>query len=103
MTMEWNNRNDRFDYNGRNGRGSLEGHNEHMREFRKSHANVAMVNAPRLDEAALLERMESLQVSRIMMETGGSALPNGTTDPLALDRLVLVPILKVARYKPSQN
>ena len=98
MTMEWNSRNDRFNRNGGNGNGSFEQHNECMREFRGSHTDVAMVNGPRLDEAALLERMESLQVSRTMMETGGSRLLNGTTDWLAL-----VPMWKVARYKLSQN
>ena len=98
MTMEWNNRDYQFDSNGGNSEGSFEQHNEHMRGFRKSHANVAMVNAPRLDEAALLERMRPLQVSRIMMETGGSALPNDTTD-----QSDLVPMWKVARYKLSQN
>ncbi len=98
MTMEWNSRNDRFDPNGGNGRESFEKHNESMREFRRSHANVAIVNGPRLDEAAYLERMASLQVSHTMMETGGSALLNDTTDWSAL-----VPVLKVAGYKLSQN
>ena len=98
MTMEWNNRDYRFDSDGGNGRSSFQGHNEHMREFRGSHADVALVNGRRLDESALLERMESLQVSRIMMETGGSRLLNGTTDWSAL-----VPVLKVGRYKLSQN
>ena len=98
MTMEWNNRDYRFDSNGGNGRGSFQEHNESMRGFRRSHADVAMVNGPRLDEPALLESMESLQVSHIMMETGGSELPNDTTD-----QSPLVPMWKVARYKFSQN
>lgn len=98
MTMKWNSRNDRFDPNGGNGRESFEEHNESMREFRGSHADVAMVNGPRLDEAALLERMGFLQVSHTMMETGGSALPSDITD-----RSALVPVLKVAGYKLSQN
>jgi len=96
--MEWNNRDYRFYPNGGNGRASFEEHDERMAEFRSSHADVAMVNGPRLDEAALLERMASLQVSHTMMETGGSALPNDTTD-----RSALVPVSKVARYKFSQN
>ena len=98
MTMEWNNKNDRFDPNGGNGRESFEEHDERMREFRGSHTDVALVNGPRLDEAALLERMGSLQVHHAMMETGGTALPNDTTDQSAL-----VPMWKVARYKFSQN
>jgi len=95
--MKWNNRNDRFDLNGGNGRDSFEQHNESMREFRGSHAEVAMVNAPRLDEAAFLKSLLFLRVNYIM-ETGGSALPNDTTD-----RSPLVPTWKVARYKLSQN
>ncbi len=79
MTMKWNSQNDRFDPNGGNGRESFEEHDERMREFRGSHANVAMVNGPRLDEAALLERMESLRDSHTMMKTGESRLPNDTT------------------------
>ena len=98
MTREWNNRNDRFDANGGHGRESYQEHNEHEREFRKSHANVAMVNEPRLGEAALIERMEPLQVSGNIIETGGSALPNDTTD-----QSPLVPMPKVARYRLSQN
>ncbi len=98
MATEWNNRNDWFNPNGGNGRESFEEHNESMREFRRSHADVALVNGPRLDEAALLERMEPLQGSHTMMETGESRLPNGTTDWSAL-----VPVWKVARYKLSQN
>jgi len=95
--MKWNNRNDRFDLNGGNGRDSFEEHNESMREFRGSHAEVAMVNAPRLDEATFLESLLFLRVNYIM-ETGGSALPNDPTD-----RSALVSVLKVARYKLSQN
>ena len=98
MTMKWNSRNDWFDPNGGNGRESFEEHNESMREFRRSHANVAMVNGPRLDEAALLERMASLQVSRNMMETGGSTIPNDTTG-----QTPLILMWKVAGYKLSQN
>ena len=98
MTTEWNNGDYRFDPNGGNGRSSFQEHNEHMREFRKSHADVAMVNGLRLDQAALLESMEPLQLSRTTIETGGSALPNDTTD-----RSPLVPMWKVARYKLSQN
>ena len=96
MAMKWNSKDYQFDPNG--GRESFEEHDERMREFRRSHADVATVNGPRLDEAALLERMESLQASRTIMETGGSQLLNGTTDWSAL-----VPVLKVAGYKLAQN
>ncbi len=98
MTTGWKNRKDRFGVDGGNGTDSFEKHNECMREFRRSHADVAMVNGQRLDESALLESMKPLQVHRTMMETGGAALPSDPTDQSAL-----VPIWKVARYKLSQN
>ena len=98
MVMKWNSKDYQFDPNGGNDGESFEMHNEYMREFHRSHADVAMVNGPRLGETALLERMKSLRVSCTIMETGGSALPNDTTDWLAL-----VPMWKVARYKLSQN
>ncbi len=98
MAMKWNNSDYQFDPNGGNDGESFEMHNEYMREFHRSHADVAMVNGPRLGEAALLERMESLQVSGTIMETGGSALSRGTTDWSAF-----VPVLKITWYKLSQN
>ncbi len=97
MAMEWNNRNDWFDPNGGNGRESFEEHNESMREFRRSHADVALANGPRLDEAAYLDSLLFLRVN-YTMETGGSVLPNDTSD-----QSPLVPMWKVARYKLSQN
>ena len=98
MTMEWNNRNGQFDRNSVSVRDSFREHDERMREFRRSHANVAMVNGPRLDESALLESMRPFQVPHPMMETGGSRLLNRSTDWSAL-----VPLGKVARYRLSQN
>ena len=103
MAMEWNNRGYQLDPNGGNNKVSFQVHDERMKEFRSSHANVAMVNGVRLDEAALLQGMEPLRVHRTTIETGGTDLLNGTADPSALDRLVLVPMWKVARYKLSQN
>ncbi len=97
MTTGWNNRDYRFDPNGGTGMESFKEHNEHVREFHRTHANVVMVNAPRLDEAALIESMEPMQVSRFM-ETGGSRLLNDTADWSAL-----VPAWKLAQYKFSQN
>ena len=97
MAMKRKNRDYWFDSNGGNSRGSFEEHDEQMSGFRNSHADVAMVNGPRLDEATLLERMLYLRVNYVV-ETGGSALPIDTTD-----RSALVPVLKVGRYKLSQN
>ncbi len=98
MTREWNGRNNWLNPNGGNGKGSCREHDERMREFHRSHAKVAMVNAPRCDQATLIERMELLPVSRTMVKTGGSRFFSGVTDWLAL-----VPVLRVARYKLSQN
>ena len=63
-----------------------------MREFRRSHANVAMVNGPRLDESALLASVRLLQVPRTMMETGGARHHVSPED-----WSTLVPVWKVAR------
>ena len=126
MALEWNDRRDRFDPNGGNGRGSFQEHNERMREFRRSHAcnpgvktprrdslkehvdrmgtfreshaDVPMVNAPRRDGSALLEDTWPLQVPHTMMETGGS---RGYVS--AEDWSAFVPLWRVARYKLSQN
>lgn len=97
MTMGRKNR-DQFDLNSGHSRGPFQEHDERMRGFRRSHAEVAMVNAPRCDEATLIESMELLPVSRPVTETGGSRFLSGVTDWSAL-----VPVPKVARYKLSQN
>ena len=97
MTMERKNR-DQFDLNSGHGRDSFQEHDERIRGFRRSHAEVAMVNAPRCDQATLIESMELLPVSRTMVETGGSRFLSGTADWSAL-----VPVPKVARYKLSKN
>lgn len=98
MTQEWNNRNKRFDSNGRNARESFEEHNERMVGFRRSHASVALVNGTRLGKSTLLESMRLLQVPDIMMETGGSASLTST-----VDWSVLSPMRKVAPNRFSQN
>ena len=86
MTMKWNNRE------------SFQELHERMRGFRRSHAEVVMVNTPRHDEPALLESTRPLQASRIIIETGGAEPSDGTADWSAL-----IPVSKVARYKLSQN
>ena len=97
MTMERKNR-DQFDLNGGHGGGSFQEHDERIRGFRRSHAEVAMVNAPRCDQATLIERKQPLHVSHPVTETGGSRFLSGTADWSAL-----VPVLRVARYKLPQN
>jgi len=98
MTMEWNSRNNWLNPNGGNSRSSFREHDEYMSRFRRAHANVAWTNKPKRDELARLDSMLPLQVPHPIMKTGGSRFPNGTADWSAL-----VPALKVARYKISQN
>ncbi len=94
MTMEWHHSNE---FNSNRGN-SFPEHSERMSGFRRSHAVVAMVNAPRRDEAALLESTRPLPVGHPVMKTGGSRFFNSPADWSAL-----VPVLKVARHKLSQN
>lgn len=98
MTNKWSNRNEWIGSNGGNSSVSFEEHNEHMREFCRSHADLTMVNAPRCDEAASLRSMRFLRVCCTMLGTGGSALLGDMTD-----RSALIPVLGVARYKLTQN
>ena len=98
MTVERNNRIYRFSYNGGNGEESFGEHDERMSVFCKSHANIVMVNEPRRGESSLLERTRLLRANHIILETGGSKFPNST-----IDWSTLVPILRVANYKLSQN
>ena len=97
MTMQWNNRDYQFDRSGGSNNGSFQEHDRQMREFRMSHADVALVNGPRLDEAAYLDSLLFLRINYVV-ETGGSAIPDDT-----FDQSPLVPIWRVARYKLSPN
>ncbi len=97
MTIEFNNRDYQFNPNGGNSNGSFQEHDRQMREFRTSHADVALVNGSRLDEAAFLESLLYLRVNYVP-ETGGSAFPDDATD-----WSTLIPVWKVAEYKLSQN
>ena len=97
MTMEWNNRDYQFDGNGESSNSSFQEHDRQMREFRTSHANIALVNGPRPDEADSLENLLFLRINYVT-ETGG-ARPFSDTD----DWSVLVPLSKVPGYKLSPN
>ncbi len=98
MTTTWNNRGSRFDPSKGNDQESFLEHAKCMTGFRRSHADVVMVNGPRCDESALLESTKLLQVHLTTIEMGGARLGNGTTDWSAL-----VSVLKVPRYKLSLN
>ena len=97
MATERNNRTYRFNPNGRNSGSSFLEHDSQMREFRTAHADIALVNGPRLNEAAFLDSLLFLRINHID-EAGGSAFPDDTSD-----QSPLVPIWKVAEYKLSQN
>ena len=98
MATERNNSTYQSNPQGGNSNGSFQEHNRQMREFRMSHADIALVNGLMLDEAALIQRMELLPPNRTMMERGGSTLPEAATD-----WSVLLPLPRVARYRLSQN
>ncbi len=81
-----------------NTRVSFEEHNENMREFRRAHAAVALVNAPRYGESAILARTEPLQLKDIIIEAGGTGFLDN-----AMNWSTYIPAPKVARYKLSPN
>ena len=81
-----------------NTRVSFQEHNEYMREFRKAHAAVALVNAPRYGESAILARTEPLQLKDIIIEAGGTGFLDN-----AMNWSTYIPMPKVARYKLSQS
>lgn len=65
MTMVWNNRDNRFDPNGGNGRESFQEHNERMRGFRRSHAsNVEM--------RAAIQKTPLRDIAHVMTERKGA-------------------------------
>ena len=81
-----------------NTRVSFEEHNEYMREFRKAHGDVALVNLPRSKEPSLVDITQPMFVSHIGMESGGLRLRSNTTD-----WTVFPPLPKIASYKLSAN
>ncbi len=81
-----------------NTRVSFEEHNEYMSEFRKAHAAVVLVNAPKYGESAILARTKPLQLKDIIIEAGGTGFLDNATSWSAY-----VPVPKVAGYKLSQN
>ena len=100
MTMISENNPDGFNTDYKRDRDPFLEHVERMLGFRRSHGDIEMVNGPRFDAPDLLESMLPLKVNRIMslVETGGSRTPDNM-----MDWSILVPILKVVRYKLSQN
>ena len=111
MTMAQNNRNDRFNPDGQNGKEYFEEHNESMgrfhkshaalehnesmREFHKSHATDLKVKVSRRD---LINTMWPLLVANTVKETGGSTGPAGM-----MDWSVFVPIGEGTTRRFSSN
>jgi len=95
MIMAQNNRNDRFNFNGGNGKESFEEHNESMREFHKNHAPELLVEVSRRD---LINTMWPLLTASTMRETGGSTGPAGM-----MDWSVFVPIGEVTARRFLSN
>ena len=77
---------------------SFQKHNECMREFRRAHGDITLVNAPRYSESAILARTEPSQLREIIIEAVGTGFLGN-----AMDRSAYIPIPTVARYKLSQN
>ncbi len=77
---------------------SFREHSEDMRKFRGAHTDIAMVNARRHGQSAVLEKTRPVRPGRIMRQTGGSKSSAGVADWLAL-----VPVPGVAQYKLVPN
>jgi len=73
-------------------------HIHSMRLFRQSHTCALQVNEIKCDEPALSEDIRTCRVSLTVSETGGSVIPIGTKDWLAL-----VPMWRMAQRRFSQN
>ena len=73
-------------------------HNENMKEFRRVHAAVALINAPKYGESAILARTEPLQLKDIIIYAGGTRFLDN-----AMSWSAFVPVPTVAQYKLSQN
>lgn len=77
---------------------SFSEHNDIMRLFRKSHANIAMVNRPRSSSSPLPQSTRIFLTNRIRRDTGGVSLLVNCSDSTSFP---LIPI--VASYKLSPN
>ena len=95
MATEGNNRSNRVNFNGGNGKESFEEHNESMREFHKNHAPELLVEVSRRD---LINTMWPLLISGAVRDTGGKTGLTSTADWSAL-----FPVGKVKTYRLSSN
>ena len=98
MATEQNNRDYQFNPTKENGRYSFQDHNKHMKAFRRSHGDVAMVNGPRCNRLGILEITQPLQLPRMITQ-----IDTGGTKRYIDDWWVLVDALQVAEHKLSQN
>jgi hypothetical protein len=84
VTMQWNNRFDRFELNGGHSGESFLAHTERMRTFRKSHGRILGVRLQRHDKPTYAEAMRAFCLSRDNAATMKSRSLGGTAGPLAL-------------------
>lgn len=98
MAIAWNSRNNGVSSSGGNHRNCFREHKECMKLFRKSHAEVTIVNAPKCDKLTLLEITRPLHVADLMRVTRRSRCHASMEDWPAF-----APVWKVALYKLSQN
>jgi hypothetical protein len=98
MSTEQNNKDYRFNIMKAKGENSFQDHDNHMKAFRRSHGDVAMVNGPRSNRLSILEITQPLPIPRMItqIDTGG------TKDHID-DWWVLVDALQVAEHKLSLN
>lgn len=77
---------------------SFSEHNDIMRLFRKSHANIAMVNGPRYSASHLPQSTRIFSANRLRGDTGGVSLMVNGSDSTSF---LLIP--RVASYKLLPN
>ncbi len=82
--MVWNNRCDRFELNGGNGRESFLEHAERMRTFLKSHGRILEVRVQRHGKPTHAEAMRTFGLSHDNTETMALRSLGSTAGPLAL-------------------
>jgi len=73
-------------------------HNEMMKEFRRLHGRVAMVNPTRVNEQDILAITAPLAIRCVNVDSGGSNLPEQKAN-----WLTSLSLPKVANYKLSSN
>lgn len=98
MTTESNTRDHWIDPDSAWGAGAFHEHDEQMKAFCKSHANVTGSSPLNHDKPGILGYTRPLKIRPIVVETGGSRIVSAMSD-----WSVLVAALEVTRHKFWQN